>query len=50
MQAYDFIEYYLRFMLAFLGITDVTFFRVEGMVIPELKATALDKAIAAIHL
>lgn len=50
MQAYDFIEPYLRFMLGFLGMTDVTVFRVEGVANPEQQQAALDQAIAAITL
>ncbi len=50
MKAYDFTEPYLRTVLGFLGMTDVTTFRVEGMNMPELKDQALEKAIAAIQL
>lgn len=50
MKAYDFTEPYLRTVLGFLGMTDITTFRVEGMNMPELKDQALEKAIAAIQL
>lgn len=50
MKAYDFTEPYLRTILGFLGMTDLTTFRVEGMNMPELKDQALEKAIAAIQL
>jgi len=48
MKAYDFIEPYLRFILGFIGLTDVTFFRAEGFSVPGIKETAMEKAIAAV--
>ncbi|MEX8547683.1 MAG: FMN-dependent NADH-azoreductase [Mucilaginibacter sp.] len=48
MKAYDFTEPYLRTVLGFLGMTDVTAFRVEGVNMPDLKDQALEKAIASI--
>lgn len=45
MKAYDFTEPYVRTTLGFLGMTDVTAFRVEGTNFPELKDNALNKAI-----
>jgi FMN-dependent NADH-azoreductase len=50
MKPNDFVEPYLRFILGFIGITDITTFRVEGSAIPGLKETALEKAIAGITL
>ncbi len=50
MKPNDFAEPYLRFILGFIGITDITTFRVEGMAIPGIKETALDKAIESITL
>ncbi|HEY0299239.1 MAG TPA: NAD(P)H-dependent oxidoreductase [Arachidicoccus sp.] len=47
---YDFTEPYLRAVLGFLGMTDLKVFRVEGLAVPELQATALDKAIESISL
>ena len=47
-KAYDFTEPYLRAILGFLGITDVSVFRVEGVAIPELKDNALPKALKTI--
>jgi FMN-dependent NADH-azoreductase len=44
----DFVEPYLRSILGFIGLTDVTFVRVEGLNIPEVKDSALEKAIASI--
>jgi len=47
---YDFVEPYLKWILGFIGMTDITTIRVEGLAIPGLKETALEKAIAGIHL
>lgn len=44
MKSYDFTEPYLRAMLGFIGLTDLTAFRVEGTAIPGVKDTALSKA------
>lgn len=46
MKAYDFTESYLRAVLGWLGMTDVTTVRAEGLSMPDLKDVALDKAIA----
>ena len=45
---YDFTEPYLRAIFGFLGITDISVFRVEGVAIPELKDNALPKALKAV--
>jgi len=50
LKSYDFAEPYLRMILGFIGITDVTTFRVEGASIPDLKETALQKGIESIVL
>lgn len=50
MKAYDFTESYLRTTLGFLGMTDVTAIRVEGVNIPDQKAVALEKAVASIEI
>jgi FMN-dependent NADH-azoreductase len=50
MKSYDFAEPYLRAMLAFLGMTDVTTIRVEGIAMPGVQDTALDKAIQSIRI
>ncbi|WP_221392850.1 FMN-dependent NADH-azoreductase [Dyadobacter sp. NIV53] len=47
-KANDFVEPYLKTVLGFIGITDLTFFRVEGMGIPGIKDTALEKAFETI--
>lgn len=49
-KAYDFTEPYLRAILGFLGITDVTAFRVEGTAIPGIQDTALEKGINSIAI
>ncbi len=48
--AADFVTPYIKTFLGFIGITDVTVVRAEGFAIPELQATALDKAIDSIVL
>jgi len=50
MTAFDFTAPYLKAVLGFLGMTDVTVLRVEGVSIPDMQATALDKAIENIAL
>ena len=47
-KAIDFVEPYLRAVLGFIGLTDVTVFRVEGTGMPELKDVALEKAIDSV--
>lgn len=44
-KAYDHTESYLRSILGFLGITDVTAFRVEGTNIPPLAESAVTDAM-----
>lgn len=48
-KSYDFSESYLRTVLGFLGITDVTTFRVEGTAIPDFADNALPKALTAVE-
>jgi len=50
MKAYDFTENYLRAVLGFLGMTDVTTFRVEGVNMPDVKETALTTAVEKISI
>ena len=50
MKSYDFTESYLRSVLGFLGMTDVTVYRAEGLNMPDLKEVALDKAIESITI
>jgi FMN-dependent NADH-azoreductase len=44
-QPYDFATPYLHWILGFLGMTDVTVARAEGVKLPEFQANALQKGI-----
>jgi FMN-dependent NADH-azoreductase len=46
----DFVEPYLRSILGFIGLTDITTLRVEGTAIPGIKEQAMEKAIAGIRV
>lgn len=48
LQAFDFVKPYLRAVLGFIGLTDVTVLRIEGTAIPGVKETALTHALASI--
>lgn len=48
MKQFDFAEPYLRWILGFLGLTDITTYRAEGLKVPGLMETALEKAIESI--
>lgn len=48
-KSYDFSESYLRAVFGFLGMTDVTTFRVEGTAIPDFAANALPKALSSVE-
>ncbi|UOR05517.1 NAD(P)H-dependent oxidoreductase [Hymenobacter aerilatus] len=45
----DFVAPYLQAVLSFIGLTDVTVVRVEGVSIPGLQDTALAKALATLQ-
>ncbi len=45
---YDFATPYVKHFLWFIGITDVTVFRVEGTAIPGLQETAFDRALESL--
>ena len=45
---YDFVAPYLKAVLGFIGITDVTIIRAEGFAIPGVQETALETAISQI--
>jgi len=47
-QANDFVVPYLKAFLGFLGMTDITVFRAEGLKVPGVKEHALEKGIASI--
>lgn len=46
----DFVEPYLRSVLGFIGLTDVTTLRVEGTGIPGIMEHAMEKALAGIRV
>lgn len=48
MQSFDFVVPYLKTVLNFLGMTDVTVLRAEGTSIPGIQETALEKAVDSI--
>lgn len=48
--SYDFVAPYLQTMLGFLGMTDLTVVRVEGVNMPGIQDTALAKAVASVSL
>lgn len=50
MQPYDFADPYIRYIFSFIGITDVTTFRIEGNGISGIKETAVEKGLAGVVL
>lgn len=46
----DFVAPYLRAFLGFLGMTDLTVFRAEGLKVPGVKENAFEKAIDSIQI
>ncbi|MHA4812592.1 FMN-dependent NADH-azoreductase [Flavitalea flava] len=46
----DFVAPYLKAFLGFLGMTDLTVFRAEGLKVPGVKEHAMENAIASIHI
>jgi len=48
MKEWDHAEPYLRFILGFIGLRDVTTFRVEGLNFPGIKETALEKGLESV--
>ncbi len=49
-KANDFVAPYLKAFLGFLGMTDLTVFRAEGLKVPGVKEQAMEKAIASIMI
>jgi len=47
-QSFDHVSPYLKFLLGFIGITDITFIRAEGLRIDGIKETAFEKGVASI--
>lgn len=50
MKSFDFTEPYLRSVLGFLGMTNITAYRVEGVNMPQFKDSALEKGINSIEI
>lgn len=48
MQSFDFVSPYLKFILGFLGVTDISFVRAEGLRIDGVKETAFEKGVESI--
>lgn len=46
----DFVAPYLKAFLGFLGMTDLTVFRAEGLKVPGVMEGAMDKAIESIQI
>ena len=49
-QANDFAVPYLKHVLSFIGLTDITVFRIEGTSIPGKMGTAMEKGINSVVL
>lgn len=49
-EANDFVVPYLKAFLGFLGMTDLTAFRAEGLKVPGIKENAYKKAIESIRI
>ncbi|ANF52861.1 FMN-dependent NADH-azoreductase [Chryseobacterium glaciei] len=49
-KANDFVAPYLKAFLGFLGMTDVTVIRAEGLKVPGLKDHAMEKAVDSINI
>ncbi|NLR68272.1 FMN-dependent NADH-azoreductase [Chitinophaga varians] len=49
MRPYDFAEPYLRYVLGFVGITDITTYRIEGAGLSATKETAVEKGLTSVE-
>ena len=49
-KAFDHVSPYLTFILGFLGVTDISFFRAEGLRIEGVKETAFEKGVQSIAI
>ncbi|KIA88941.1 FMN-dependent NADH-azoreductase [Pedobacter kyungheensis] len=49
MRAFDYATPYIKHFLGFVGITDVTAFRIEGTAIPGMQETAFKKALESVN-
>lgn len=48
MENYDFVTPYLKLIFGFIGITDVTVFRIEGTNVPVVQDTAVEKGLESV--
>lgn len=48
MKSFDFTEPYLKSVLGFVGLTDVTTFRVEGIAFPEIGEAQIEKGFGTV--
>ena len=48
MQPHDYVVPYLKWILGFIGITDITVQRIEGTAIPGIQDTAVEKGLSGI--
>ncbi|CAM4407626.1 FMN-dependent NADH-azoreductase [Pedobacter westerhofensis] len=48
MQSYDFVVPYLKTILGFQGLTDVSVFRIEGTNVAEIAESAVEKGLSSI--
>lgn len=48
MKTMDYAEPYLKFILGFMGLTDITTYRIEGSGIPGVMETALEKGLSSV--
>lgn len=48
LKSIDFVEPYLRTVLGFIGLDDITVYRVEGVNVPGVQDTALEKGLASV--
>ena len=49
-KSFDYVSPYLTFILGFLGVTDISFFRAEGLKIEGVKETAFEKGVQSIAI
>ncbi len=50
MKPFNFAEPYLRYILGFVGLTDITLFRIEGSGIPGVMETATEKGLQSVEI
>ncbi len=50
MQSFDHVSPYLTFILGFLGVTDISFVRAEGLKMEGVKETAFEKGVQSIAI